>query len=297
MKFSNFLKIILLCAFLTVCSGGAAFATEGGGSASSNGAEGSMAGVLPPKGLYFINYAEYMYSDRFNGSDGDSAVPGFEVKGIAEVLRFVYMSDIEFLGGHVGGHIIFPFVHLEVDTPAGSQSKTGMGDIQMGLLNAWHFKNLHFALGPDIFVPVGSYDEDDIANIGRNYFTFEPVFAVTYLNESGFEISAKFMYDINTENSDTNYKSGQEFHFDSFIGWHIGQWTAGINGYYYKQVTDDEVDGKKYLDGHKGQAMALGPEVKYDHKNMAFYLKYQQEFKVENKAETDKLWFKFMYAF
>ena len=51
------------------------------------------------------------------------------------------------------------------------------------------------------------------------------------------------------------------------------------------------------IDGNKGQAMALGPEVKYDYKNMAFHLKYQQEFEVENKAETDRFWFKFMYAF
>ncbi|GAB1535348.1 transporter [Geovibrio sp. ADMFC3] len=297
MKLSNFIKTFFLCAFLMVSLSTSVFATEGGGSSSSNGSEGTMAGVLPPKGLYLINYTTYMHSDRFNDSNGNSAVPDFELKGTATIFRFVYMSDIELLGGHVGGHIILPFVHLELDTPAGSESKTGMGDIQMGLLNAWHFNNLHIALGPDIILPSGSYDKDDIANIGRNYFTFEPVFAVTYLNESGFEVSAKFMYDINTENSDTNYQSGQEFHFDSFVGLHKGPWTVGINGYYYKQVTDDELDGDKYLDGNKGQAMALGPEVKYDYKNMAFHLKYQQEFEVENKAETDRFWFKFMYAF
>lgn len=276
---------------------GTSYATEGGGSASSNGAEGTMAGFLPPKGLYFINYATYSYSDRFNDSKGNDILPDFKAKVAANVFRFVYMSDVELMGGHVGGHIILPLVHLDLETPGGKQSKTGMGDIQMGLLNAWHFKNFHMAFGPDIFLPVGSYDKDDIANIGRNYFTLEPVFAMTYLNESDFEVSAKFMYDINSENTDTNYKSGQEFHVDAFVGMHKGPWAFGANGYYYKQVTDDKLDGDKYLDGNKGQAIAIGPEVNYSYKNMGFHLKYQKEFEVENKAETEKVWFKFMYAF
>lgn len=297
MKPNNLFKILIFCAFLSVLPFSSAFATEGGGQASANGPEGTMAGTLPPPGLYFLNYAEYMYSDRFNDSNGNSVVPGFKVKGIAEILRFVYVSKQQLWGGNLGGQIIVPFVHLDIDTPGGSQSKTGMGDIEIGIFNSWHFKNFHIAVGPELFIPVGSYNKNDIANIGRNYFTFEPVFAVTYLSDGGFELSGKFMYDINTENSDTNYKSGQEFHFDSFAGLHIGQWTVGLNGYYYKQVTDDKVDGKKYLDGNKGQAIGLGPEIKYDYKNMAFHLKYHQEFEVENKAETDRIWFKFMYAF
>ncbi|MGE4266744.1 MAG: transporter [Deferribacterales bacterium] len=293
---NNNIKRILIILFLFLCAG-YSFATEGGGQASANGPEGTMGGTLPPPGLYFINYVEYMSSDRFNNSDGDSVVPGFKLKGFAETLRFVYVTKKQFLGGNLGGQVIVPFVHMNVKTAASEQDKTGMGDVEIGLFDSWHFKNWHFAFGPELFVPVGDYDEDDMVNIGRNYFTIEPVFAVTYLGDGGFEVSSKFMYDINTENKDTDYKSGQEFHFDAFAGYHTGPYTVGINGYYYKQITDDELDGEKYLDGNKGQAVALGPELKYDYKNMAFHLKYHHEFNVENKPETDRFWFKFVYAF
>ncbi|MGE5239904.1 MAG: transporter, partial [Chloroflexota bacterium] len=115
--------------------------------------------------------------------------------------------------------------------------------------------------------------------------------------DSGVEVSGKFMYDFNTENNDTDYQSGQEFHFDYTVGYHIKNWSLGVGGYYYKQTTNDELNDEKFLDGFKGQVFAIGPEVKYDYKNMSFTLKYQKEMAVENKPEGDKFWFKFMYVF
>jgi hypothetical protein len=107
------------------------------------------------------------------------------------------------------------------------------------------------------------------------------------------------MYDFNLENSDTDYKSGQEFHFDYTAGLHIDKsWTVGLGGYYYYQTTDDELDGTKVgTDGFKGRVIALGPVATYSYNNMSFTLKWQKEFDAENRPEGDNIWFKFMYAF
>ena len=121
---------------------------------------------------------------------------------------------------------------------------------------------------------------------------------MTYLSDGGFEISAKFMYDINTENDDTKYQSGQEFHVDYTIGYHINkQWAVGLGGYYYVQTTDDEVNGVTPPDGFKGQVFAIGPQAQYNYKNMSFTLKWQHEFEAQYKPEGDKFWFNFVYAF
>jgi hypothetical protein len=120
---------------------------------------------------------------------------------------------------------------------------------------------------------------------------------VTYLSDSGFDVSAKFMYDFNTENPDTNFKSGQEFHFDYTVGKHFKDIAIGIGGFYYKQVTSDKVNGEKVGDGFKGQAFAIGPVFKYDYKKMSFTLKYYDEMAVENRADGGTFWFKFVYAF
>jgi hypothetical protein len=105
------------------------------------------------------------------------------------------------------------------------------------------------------------------------------------------------MYDFNTENQDTNYQSGQEFHMDYTLGYHTGPWSLGVGGYYYQQTTDDELYGYSFLDGFRGRAFAVGPQVKYDYRNMAFTLKYLAETSVENRPQGSTLWFKFLYAF
>jgi hypothetical protein len=106
------------------------------------------------------------------------------------------------------------------------------------------------------------------------------------------------MYDFNTKNSDSGYLSGQEFHFDYTLGKKFGPLSVGVGGYYYKQITDDELNGEKVEpDGFKGQAIAAGPQIKYDWRNISLTLKYLTEFEVENRPEGNDLWFKFVYAF
>ena len=79
----------------------------------------------------------------------------------------------------------------------------------------------------------------------------------------------------------------------------------GINGYYYQQVTDDDFGGVPdgfepffdEMEGWHSRAVALGPGVFYQHKNMMFTLRYQHEFAVRNKPEMQNMWFKFIYVF
>lgn len=273
-------------------------ATEYGGCAYPNGVEDFMSGALPPPGTYFIDYISYYHADDFKDSNGNTLIPDFSLNVIANTFRFVHVTDKKIFGGFWGVHALLPILHVNIKTPAGSDNKTGIGDLIVDpFILSWHFKNWHFATGIDIFIPIGTYDKEDFANMSRNYWTFEPAFGITYLSDSGFEVSSKLMYDFNTENPDTDYKSGQEFHFDYTIGKHFKNIAIGIGGYYYKQVTNDELQGEKVGDGMKGQAFAIGPQVKYDYKNMSFTLKYHEELEVENKPEGGTFWFRFIYTF
>jgi hypothetical protein len=274
-------------------------ATEGGGGAYPNGAEDFMSGAVPPPGFYFINYLTHYSANRLNDGHGDKLLPDFKLRATADVLRFIYVTKHQVLGANWGMHVFVPLAHLDVRVNGAGDSKAGLGDIIIDpIVLSWHSKNWHFATGVDIYAPTGAYDKNDLANIGRNYWTFEPIVAATYISDCGIEASGKFMYDFNTKNTDTNYRSGQEFHFDYTLAYHIDKWSLGLGGYYYKQITDDKINGTKFgTDGFKGQAVALGPQAKYDYKNMSFTLKYQKELAVENKPEGDKFWLKFVYAF
>lgn len=275
------------------------YATEGGGGAYPNGAEDFMAGAVPPPGTYFLNYLTYYTADKFMDNSGKSAIKDFDLKVTANVFRFLHVTNTKIFGGNWAVHLFIPILNVDVSLPFGSKSKTGLGDIIIDpFILSWHSKNWHFATGLDIYIPTGDYDKNRLANTGRNYWTFEPIFAFSYISDDGFDVSFKFMYDFNTKNNDTNYLSGQEFHFDYTIGKRFNNWTFGLGGYYYKQITNDKLNGVKVEpDGNKGQALAIGPQIKYDYKNINFTLKYQKEFEVKNRPEGDKFWFKFVYAF
>ena len=276
-----------------------ACATEGGGGAYPNGVEDFMTGALPPPGTYFINYLNYYTASRFNDGNGNSVVPNFNVDAYAEVLRLVHVTNYKILGASYGYQAILPIVYEQVRLPSGNDSRTGLGDLAVDpFLLGWHSRNFHVVTGLDIYLPIGTYDKDETANTGRNYWTFEPAVALTYLSDEGIELSSKFMYDINTKNQDTNYLSGQEFHFDYTVGYHMNSaWAFGLGGYYYKQMTDDKLNGSKVgSDGNAGQVFAIGPQVQYNYKNMSFTVKWQSEVDAENRPEGSKLWLKFVYA-
>ncbi len=289
---------ILVAGFLLPGIDSPAFATEGGGSAYPNGAEDFMAGAVPPPGFYLVDYLNYYSADTFRNGSGDSAVPDFKLKATANVFRFIYVTKHQVFGGFWGMHAFLPVVNLDVTVPGRSQTKTGIGDIIVDpFILSWHSKNWHAVTGLDVYMPTGPYATSDLANIGRNYWTFEPVAAATYISDSGVDISAKVMYDFNTKNDDTGYTSGQEFHVDYTVAKKFDALSLGVGGYYYKQMTDDKQNGSTVGDGNRGQAFAIGPQIKYDYKNMSFLLKYQAESNVKNRPEGDKFWFKFIYAF
>lgn len=287
------------CTALTAVSAGA---TEGGGGMYPNGAEGVMAGALPPPGFYYLNYLTHYSADRLNDKDGNRIPVDFHVNATANVFRFLYMTETQVAGGNLGFYAIAPLVHLSGTlTPAPgitiARTKSGLGDISVGSLVAWHSKNWHAAAGLDISAPTGQYDKAQTFNLGRNYWTIQPILAGTLLSDNGLELSAKVMYDFNTENTDTKYTSGQEFHFDYATAYHLGPWTMGATGYFYKQVSNDHGGTAALNDGNKGQVFAAGPTIKYDYKNMSLELKYQKEMLVQNRSEGDKYWLKLIWAF
>lgn len=300
-------KIVVLSLLLLSLTS-VAHATEGGGSASHNGAEDFMTGAAPPPGNYFINYFNYYAADKFKNDSGKT-VDGFDLKAAANVFRFIHMTDKTFLGANWGMHAFIPLVYMDVklDPPIApfkmEDSRGSLGDIIVDpFILAWHGPSWHVTTAMDIYIPTGNYDKKKLANAGRNYWTFEPIVAATFLPGAGFDISAKLMYDFNTTNEDPSspqyshkYKSGQEFHADFAVGKKMGDFTGGLAGYYYQQTTEDEGNGDKI--DNKGRVIGLGPVLKYDYKNMSFTLKYMAETEAKNRPSGDNFWFKFLYAF
>lgn len=283
-------------ALLAACV--SAQATEDGGTVYPNGTENFMAGALPPPGLYGMVFGNHYRATRVNDDNGhDLKIPGFKITADVLAGRLVWVPGTKVLGGDLAAHAIVPVVNLKVDVPGASQEKTAIGDITTGLALGYHHSpQLHSVAALDFFVPVGDYAKADIANTGRNHWAFEPVYALSYVDPAGFNGDLKFGYIVNLKNKDTDYTSGQEFHFDYSAGWGVGNgWTLGLGGYVYQQVTDDKQAGTKVAN-NKGSALAIGPSVKYDSgKGWFATLKWQTETEVKNRAQGNALWLKVVF--
>lgn len=302
--------IALAVAGLTV---GAASAKEGADQ-YPHGSENWFAGALPPPGDYFLNYFGYYEGDLRDG-DGDK-VPGASVEAWFDALRWVKVTDKKLLGGNWAMHAIVPLVHQKLELGPDRDTVSGVGDIVFSpLVIAWHAGNFHWVAALDFYAPTGKYESGEATKgIGANYWSIEPVFAATWLNEAGWELSAKVMYNIKEKNKDfrpapgapkMDYQSGDELHIDYLVGKRFGPWGVGLSGYYVKQTTDDELDGEEissalgpWSDGRKGEAFAIGPSVSYTTKGGTMLIaQWQHETEAENRFRGDKAWFRLVMPF
>jgi hypothetical protein len=288
------IPVLVGCVVAALLAGGA-LATENGGGAYPNGAEDLMSGALPPPGDYLITYGLFYQADVLKDGAGNDVPIDFDLEVSGAVFRYVRVTDIPVAGGLWAQHVFVPVLNVDVTTPAGSDSTFGLGDLIVDpVIVSWHKPPFHWAAGVDVFVPVGEYDKDEAANIGRNYWTFEPVVAASFLCPCGVDASAKLMYDINLENEDTDYRSGDEFHADLALGQTVGAWRIGVNGFFYRQVTGDEAaEGEEA--GPDGSQMGAGPVIGYQAGKLSVLAKYQAEFETEGRPEGDRFWIKLIH--
>lgn len=255
-----------------LCPMGASWATEGGGSTYKGGAENYMAGAVPPPGFYAMVYGSDFQADTLrDDAGGRLAVPGFKLHATAIAPRQVWSFPTEMAGGNLVAHTIIQLVNLSVDLPGARQSKSGLGDITVGLGVAWHHSaKLHSVAALDVVLPTGRYTAGNIANIGRNYGSLQPMYSVTPVDPKGWNADAKFTLNLNTRNSATDYRSG-----------HVRQ-----------QFTDDSGTGAP-AHGNRARSVSIGPSIKYDNgKGWFIAVKYQHDFSVRNTVQGNAPWIK-----
>jgi len=342
-KRSSVLSLAVLVLCIGLCYLGIqtspVYAGEGFGSHYGGGVEDFMTGALPPPGSdVMMHYMLDYNANQLNGNNGSKATlrgapaftglngkVSFDLNVLLDVLRYVHVTKCKVLGGDLVWHFILPVGYEHVSMTAvngaalvGPSTQTGLGDIEWGLGIGWHHSpTLHSVLAFDIVSPTGSYQNQtrtavgaDPANLGRNYWSFDPIYCITYIGDKnspipGLELSSKFMYWVNTVNSATSYVSGQEFIADYTVGYHPSpKWAIGVNGYYRYQTTNDTQYGKTALDpvtglptGVVGKEWSIGPALTVDIPHGCLTFKWQHDISAQNAPEGDKFWLRWIYAF
>jgi hypothetical protein len=316
--------------FTLVCTSGLLFpvvrAEEGGCGHYMPGATASFIDMLPGREAFaYVNASTY-----YNGSAGGARQLRFggqiaanvDATVYANTSFFLYETPWTILGGQYAAAVGIPYFWMEVEADvtldpslggefqAGRRdTASGIGDILiMPFMLGWKKGDISYGMTLGIYAPTGDYEQGQLANLGKNYWTFEPGVNVSWLSSKiGIEITAFAGYDISTENTDTDYQSGDVFHFDTTVAQHLplfgGFIGAGVNGFYYEQLTGDDGDGA-VLGDFKGQTMGVGPVLSYIKKigrdkktDLAVEVKWLPESDVKGRLEGDIIWAKVALVF
>jgi hypothetical protein len=298
-----------------------AYAEEGGSGHYMPGATASFIDTLPGKpGLAIENYFNYYDgSASFSGQlpSGGLITGGLDATAYSDTVVALYQTPLKLLGGYYAVGVAIPFVWVEakgeVTGPLGNtftkrDKASGIGDVTLYpfMLGWTGFKgDLKSDVRLGIYAPTGDYDKGELANVGKNYWTFEPAISLSYISSKiGLELTGFAGMDFNTENHKIDYQTGTQFHLDLTAAEHLpllgGVIGVGANFFYYQQISGDSGSGA-ILGDFKGRTIGIGPVLSYIikawGKDLVAELKWLPEIDVKNRLEGDYIWFKLGMVF
>ena len=320
-------KQLTLCALvaMAILVPLSARAEEGGGGHYMPGANASFVDALPGKpGLAVANFFNF-YNASADVSKplpfGGLVTAGLDATVYADTVVALYRTPLTLLGGSYVVGMAVPYVwmtvkgHVQLTGPMGNtitsakrDTANGFGDITLyPFMLGWTGLggDLKYDVRLGIYVPTGEYHEGDLANVGKNYWTFEPAVSLSYLSSKiGLEVSAFAGVDFNTKNNDTEYRTGDQFHLDVTVAEHLplfgGLIGVGATGFYYQQINGDSGSGA-VLGDLKGRTAGIGPVLSYVtkvwKKDLVAEVKWLREYDVNNRLEGDYIWFKLAMQF
>ncbi len=297
-----------------------AYAEEGGSGHYMPGGTADFIDTLPGKpGLAIANFYNY-YSGSASASKqlplGGLIAAGLDARASSDTIVALYQTPLQLLGGSYAVGVVIPYVWLEahgdvqLTGPGGGtiasakrQTANGIGDITLyPFMLGWKSLDgdLKYDVRLGIYAPTGDYEKGALANVGKNYWTFEPAASLSYLSsKTGLELSTFAGIDFNTKNNDTDYQTGTQFHLDVTAAQHLplfgGFMGIGANAFYYQQISGDSGSGA-VLGDFKGRTEGIGPVVSYAtkawQKDLVAEIKWLPEMHVEHRLKGDSIWFK-----
>ena len=293
----------------------AAQAGEGGVSHVMPGANATMLDLPPTAPGWFFKpmYINYRGDITAKLPTAVGIVANAEATTNTIALGGGYGFEQKVLGAHYGVAAFVPYSWVDISAETAAiggkrilNSVSGIGDVTIvPVLMAWKSGDVQYDFLLPIYAPTGSYKVGRLGNTGLNYWTFDPIVGVSYNNaKSGFNAAAHLGYAMNTENGDTQYKSGNVLHLDASVQqiFPLGSGLAniGAEAWYFDQLTCDSGAGAT-LGCFKGRTAGIGPVLGYiqpiGQQRMIFELKWLPELDTRNRLNGDFIWFKMVYKF
>ena len=287
-------------------------AAEGGASFYLLGSGGPGAGEMPPLEGVYLDNTIWVYDGQAKADRqfvvGGNVVAGLKATIAADFLSVLWVPSTNVLGGTLalGGALPVgaPMVRVNavITGPLGNQfnfsrrdSDIVVGDPIATAALGWKTGNTHIQAGATVNIPVGHYRENQLANIAFHRWVVDTSLAVTWADEtSGWDLSGKAGVSFNGTNSLTDYNSGNEFHAEAAVEKTFAKsFSAGLQGYYYKQISGDSGEGAR-LGPFKGEVIGAGATAAWHtvlgRSPATIRARFFKEFEVTNRLEGESYW-------
>jgi hypothetical protein len=274
----------------------------------------------PPAGpgLYFQEYGQYYTAGTFRDQHGDKTPLLGSLSAWVSLNQLIYQSDQEILpgGGRWGIDFIAPLVGLDVSPGAApvlsGSSSGGLGDLVIGPFIQWD--PIMGANGPIFMhrlelqnlIPAGTYDKNRLLNPGSNFYSFNPYWAATVFILPQWTATMRLHYLWNAENNDpwaqlkaNDAQAGQAVHLNFASEFEVlpKQLRLGLNGYYLKQFTNTEINGKGVPDSRE-QVLGIGPGALFSFsQNDHLFFNAYFETQAENRPEGARMILRWTHHF
>jgi hypothetical protein len=278
-------------------------ATEGGASLYVPGLRGPLAGVVPPPGFYFNNDAYYYYGELPGARQlqiGGAVVSNVKQRAYVDFVTPIWVTPLEVLGGNLAFSVSLPFGAPYVSAGAvilaprlgrafGFKQRDqdfNFGDPVVSSFIGWHSGNFHWQAGVSVSIPAGGYEPGELSNVALNRPIGDIYGALTWLDPAlGLDVSGTVGFEINGENDDTDYDSGNAIHGDIAISKNLTmELSVGVLASHYQQVTGDGGEGNR-VGPNKGRVTAVGGTIGYNF--TVGQTPVSTRFKVLREVETD----------
>jgi hypothetical protein len=229
-------------------------------------------------------------------------------------LGMVVVTDHEFLGGRYGFLVLPMWGHTNVDleisadgagtaavgpisrpiaagtTAKFDDDKTGFGDLFVQpLWLGWSDTHYDVGVSWSAYLPTGSYDKDDIANVGYGFFTSQiqtPMYYYPFENmATAFMVTPTWEW--HSKKIDKAVQPGQNFTIEYGIGQYLHErFEIGISGYHQWQITEDSGDAAVNTDV-KDKVSGAGGQFTWWAKpeEVAIVGKFVQEYGAEDRFQ------------
>jgi hypothetical protein len=294
------LRRLCITGYMLIASSACATAAEYGFSTYGLGSTAFGAGVTPPAGFYGSQAIGFYSGDLSVTTNfgGVTINAGASVDGFTTATNLLYVPQRKVLGGNLGLSVTIPVGHVALDATIGvgplvasrSVEGWGLGDIVPKVQLGWEHGGFAHTIYLQSVLPTGRWEPGFSPIIGLHRPGLDTGWAFTW-TDSGkkIQLNGAAGFTLNFENTATNYKSGNEFHFEWAAALEFAPGLMiGVVGYDYRQLTGDSGSGAT-LGSFKGRVDAIGPGITYTtligKTPLILNVRHYREFNVENRWE------------